>query len=172
MPKLVWIINDKKKEVKDNPVKLVESGMIQSKCGHSNKLIDNDLIFNSKSDAEKYLDMMYSSDDLFQDPNFGSERIRHVYITFTDKDDLTHHSELYARINLTEDVTYPVGSYKQFVTLTLDNYNLQHRKFPKDISNVTISFFHKKKKEIINNLKYIKCNGNCLVFMKRKEINV
>lgn len=170
MPKLVWIIDNKRKCVKDNPVKLVESGLLQSKCGHSEKLIDNDLIFNSKLDAEKYLDMMYSEDNLFQDPNFGSERIRHVYVTFTDKDDLTHHSELYARVSLSEDVTYPVGHYKQFVTLTLDNYNLQHKKFPKDISDITISFFHKKKKEIIDNLKFVKYNGNCLMFMKRKEI--
>lgn len=180
MVELVWIIDKKRKAVYNNPFKLVNKGLLQSTCGHANKSVDNDLIFKSKADAENYLNVIIENSNLFQNQDFGTKRIRHLYITHKNKDvvDITY--DIYAKVSLSEDPSYPIGSYNQYVTLTFDNYNqysnliLNNHDQTKNSINVgsilSLSFFHKKQKEIIDNLKVIKIDRQCIKLLRKVKI--
>ena len=165
---LVWVINTRKKKIFPNPVKLVEEGLLQSKCGHAKKLVDNDLIFPSLYEATKYMDLM-EPESIFNESTFGVEKRRFLKVKYTDGKGKTKESSLTTRVILEEQIGFNVGDYFQYVTLIFDEHKY-NSKFLSQAKDISIEFKYGGKQQIIDNLKFVACSNNKIKLYRIRRI--
>lgn len=165
---LVWVIDTKRNRIFPNPVKLVESGLLQSKCGHAEKLIDNDLIFPSHYEATKYMDLV-EPETIFNESSFGIEKKRYLKIKYTEKDGSVKETSLTSRIILEEKIGYTVGDYIQSMTLVFDGHQY-NSKFLSQAKDITVEFKYRGKFQVIDHLKFMACSKNKIILYRIRRI--